>query len=338
MMFEVPWHIASNSCKKPRNLTSFLVAGTGIAASFTIGCVLGEYSKETIAPNEPYWAYLLFCGIALSATALPVLSRVIMDNQKIDESAGGISLSAAVYTDIFVWLSLSLALSIQISESQGVFQAFLKFFALAVYASVSILIIRPMISRLNTEHPMNEQAKVTAAIIFCLISAQVTEYLGFHLSIGAIIAGYVFYDIPSLQKSWSRSIGKFSNWFLAPIFFAYSTMQISFNNLPEINIWYWIAIFLLAGSSAKVLGSYLGARLTKIDAKKSLTIGVLMNVKGLVELVVLNVGLSSGLLSETSYVVLIVTSIASIFLANPLISLVNLQQHEGGKRSGKTQI
>ncbi|WP_256662829.1 cation:proton antiporter [Pseudomonas sp. URMO17WK12:I11] len=89
--------------------------------SFFLGCVVGAWSKASIAPTQPYWSYVIFCGVAISVNALPVLVRIIQEHGGIDEQAGRLALSAAVYTDVFAWGALALVLTLHISGAAGPF-------------------------------------------------------------------------------------------------------------------------------------------------------------------------------------------------------------------------
>ncbi|MFB4391940.1 MULTISPECIES: cation:proton antiporter [unclassified Pseudomonas] len=170
---------------------------------------------------------------------------------------------------------------------------------------------------------LGERSRVALALLYCLFSAQVTAMLGFHEAIGAVLAAYVFHDLFSMEHAWRRWVGRFGHLFLTPIFFACSGIQVSLGAFSDPTLWLWLLLFLVGGIVGKVLGSYVGARLSGLTPKVSLELGVLMNTKGLVELVVLGVGLQMGVLSESSYSVLLMLALVSTALTNPLISLLN---------------
>lgn len=161
------------------------------------------------------------------------------------------------------------------------------------------------------------------ALLYCLFSAQVTAILGFHEAVGAVMAAYVFHDLLSMEQAWRRWVGRFGHLFLTPIFFASSGIQVSLGAFSDPTLWLWLLLFLVGGTVGKVLGSYVGARMSGLTPNVSLELGVLMNTKGLVELVVLGVGLQAGVLSESSYGVLLMLALVSMALTNPLISLLN---------------
>lgn len=112
LMVEVPWHAAGGGKHPGEQRASALIASCGIVLSFFLGCVVGAWSKASIAPTQPYWPYVIFCGVAMSVTALPVLVRIIQEHGGIDEQASRLALSAAVYTDVFAWCALALVLTL----------------------------------------------------------------------------------------------------------------------------------------------------------------------------------------------------------------------------------
>ncbi|MGE8322753.1 MAG: cation:proton antiporter [Pseudomonas sp.] len=329
LMVEVPWHAAGAGQRRGGQRAPALIASLGMVLSFSLGCVIGAWSKASIAPTQPYWSYVIFCGVAMSVTALPVLVRIIQEHGGIDGQAGRLALSAAVYTDVFAWFALALVLTLQFSGAAGTFESVFRVGGLAAYASLTFLVVRPGVKNRIGHTALSERSRVAVALIYCLASAQVTAMLGFHQAIGAVMAAYVFHDLFSMEQAWRRWIGRFGHLFLTPIFFACSGIQVSLGALNEPGLWLWLLFFLLGGTVGKVLGSYVGARVSGLKPIVSIEVGVLMNTKGLVELVILGVGLQEGVLSENSYSVLLMLALVSAALTNPLISLL-------GKCSGKS--
>ena len=323
LMVEVPWHAAGIGSKGGGQRVPALIATLGIVLSFSLGCIVGAWSKASLAPMQPYWPYVIFCGVALSVTALPVLVRIIQEHAGIDGRAGQLALSAAVYTDVFAWLALALVLTLQLSGTTGVVDSLLRVAGLSVYAALTFLLLRPWLRKWASYAVLGERSKVALALLYCLFSAQVTAILGFHEAVGAVMAAYVFHDLLSMEQAWRRWVGRFGHLFLTPIFFASSGIQVSLGAFSDPTLWLWLLLFLVGGTVGKVLGSYVGARMSGLTPNVSLELGVLMNTKGLVELVVLGVGLQAGVLSESSYGVLLMLALVSMALTNPLISLLN---------------
>lgn len=328
LMVEVPWHAAGVGIRPGRQRAPALIASLGIVLSFLLGCFIGAWSKASIAPTQPYWSYVIFCGVALSVTALPVLVRIIQEHPGIDGQAGRLALSAAIYTDVFAWLALALVLVLRVDGPAGLLEGLIRIGGLAGYAGLIFLVIRPRWKNWTGYSELSERSRVAVAFVSCLTSAQITAMLGFHHAIGAVMAAYVFHDLSSMQQAWRRWIGRFAHLFLVPIFFAVAGMQVSLGAFTEPGLWLWLLLFLLGGAVGKLLGSYVGARIVGLRPIVSIEIGLLMNTKGLLELVVLGVGLRAGILSEVSYSVLLMLALSSTVLTSLLFGLWGLRLHK----------
>lgn len=322
LMFEVPWHAPRITDEKFQKIAPGLIALSGIGVSFLIGCLIGFFSKTALAPDKPLLPYMLFCGIALSVTALPVLVRIVREFNNISAKASAISLSAAVYTDVFAWIGLTLVLTAQLSSAQSLEAGLIRFTGLFGLIVVAMWLIKPML-KLYISASKNDHAKLFIAISLCFSFAQLTSWLGFHQAIGAVLAGYVFFGIPGVAEAWKKTISGFADFLLTPVFFAYSGLQVSLIFSDGLSIWAWLCILVIGGCFGKIFGSYVASRLIGLDKATSLEVGVLMNTKGLVELVVLGVGLQTGILSGAAYSVLLLLALISTALTVPLISLIN---------------
>ncbi|ULL04976.1 cation:proton antiporter [Pseudomonas putida] len=322
LMVEVPWHAAGLGQRRGEQRAPALIAALGIVMSFSLGCVIGAWSKASIAPTQPYWPFVIFCGIALSVTALPVLVRILREREGINEQAGQLALSAAVYTDVFAWCALALVFTLQFDGAAGLYEGLFRLAGLAAYAALTLLLLRPWLKKQAAVTSLGERSCAAAAFMYCLASAQLTGMLGFHQAIGAVMAAYVFYDVCSMEEAWRRWIGRFSHLFLTPIFFAAAGIQVSLSAFSEPSLWLWLLLFLLGGTLGKVLGSYIGAWMSGLRPINSIEVGVLMNTKGLVELVILSVGVQVGVLSESSYSILLALAVVSTVLTNPLMGLL----------------
>lgn len=222
-----------------------------------------------------------------------MLVSIIQEHRGIDVQAGRLALSAAVYTDVFAWFALALVLTLQFGGTVGLFESVIRGAALALYTGLMLLVVRPWLKKRIIHIALGERSRVGIALVYCLFSAQVTAMLGFHHAIGAVLAAYVFHDLYSMEQAWRRWIGRFGHLFLAPIFLPARVSRFRWALSP--NLVFGCGCFCFCwGTVGKVLGSYIGARASGLKPKVSIEVGVLMNTKGLVELVILGVGLQAG--------------------------------------------
>ena len=338
LMFEIAWHapvMGTNNISAAK-FVPITIALFGMLTSFLIGCAIAISSKGTMAPDEAFWPYTLFCGLALSVTALPVLVRIIADSKSINAASASYALSSAIYTDIFAWVGVAILVAFHSAGEMDVIGSLTKTLLLVGFFGISFYVLRPAISRLHCmksiEGAQANSAQITIALCYCLISAEITGRLGFHQAIGAIVAAYVFCKIPGLERNWGKVIGRFSGVILTPLFFAYAGLQASFDAFSEGSIWGWLIIFILGGFIGKIGGTYIGGRACGLSSDTAMEVGVLMNTKGLVELVVLSVGLELGILSATTYSVLLVLALFSTVMTIPLLNVWMFRASKNSKR------
>nr|WP_245362781.1 cation:proton antiporter [Pseudomonas sp. BP8] len=325
MIFEVPWHVSrleSRECKV-KNSSKLVISLFGVIIPFVTGAVIGAWSWDKIAPTQPYWQYIIFCGVVLSVTALPVLIRLIESNLAVDRQAASLALGVAVYTDVFGWLALAIVLAFEYTDSWGVLWTSLEVGCFILVGAASLLVVRPWFNDSSILSGVQGKTKILVVLLCCLTMSELTARLGFHHAIGSVISAYVFRDVPGVKRLWKKWIGRFSAILLTPLFFVYSGMQVKYEVLVGVDVWVWGAVFFLGGTAGKVAGSYIGGRLIGLGGRSSLELGILMNTKGLIELVILNVGLQEGILSDISYSVLLLISLVSTMLTLPLIRLSN---------------
>lgn len=324
LMFEVVWHTSFMHTGKIRNarLIPLIITLFGVSLTFLIGCLIATMSKETLAPDIALWPYVFFCGLALSVTALPVLIRIINHLGCMSTSTASIALSSAIYTDVFAWVGLAFLVAFNSAEKTNVVGGLVSIMSLIGFCGISFYVIRPLISVLCREQvpDRNKSVQLVFAICYCLMSAEVTSQLGFHQAIGVVIAAYVFCKVPGLQHTWRLTIGEFAHVFFIPLFFAYSGLQVSFGYFLQLDTWLWLGIFAFGGFFGKVVGTYLAGRICGLSPAIAMEVGLLMNTKGLVELVILNIGLQLGILSEKAYSIFLIIALLSIVMTPPLLN------------------
>ncbi|WP_338523019.1 cation:proton antiporter [Pseudomonas batumici] len=324
--FEIAWHTSYKgqagkaliAKSTPLTITLF-----GTLSSFMTGCSIAILAKDNMAPDQPFWPYTLFCGLAFSVTALPVLIRIIADSKKPIHTSASYALSSAIYSDIIAWLGVALLVALHSATEKNLVDSLIKTFILAAFFCCSFYVVRPLISYLHRIciKVKNENIQVSVALCYCLISSEITAKLGFHQAIGAVISAYVFCKIPELEAHWNIVIGRFTKAILAPLFFAYSGLQVSFGFLSESAAWVWLFIFITGSSLSKIGGTYIGSRACGIPHKTAIDVGILMNTKGLAEIIMINIGLELGALSQSTYSVLLILAILSTAMTTPLLNI-----------------
>jgi len=321
ILIEVVWcasHIDDGSLKQKSVL---IIALFSIVIPFLVGVTVGYYSKDDLAFDQSVIGYVLFCGIAFSVTALPVLAIIIDRLKFISRSIGSLALAVAIYTDAFAWMALALVVGVWGVSGDGDFPILLRYLGLIFFCLV-IVVIKWLISIFDVEATSGRSELVLLMFLFVISSANLTHGLGFHSSIGAIAAAFALTGIKGLRGAWEQWAGNL-RLVMIPMFFIGTGTMLTFSDFNEAYLWLWVAAFVIAGVISKVISSFLAGLLVGMSKQESLELGLLMATKGTAELVVLSVGHSASLLSDNSYMVLLLLSVVSTLLTAPMIILLN---------------
>ncbi|WP_116136226.1 cation:proton antiporter [Trinickia diaoshuihuensis] len=312
LMFQTGAHIVGDM---PKTRTAawppFVIAALGMAAPFGLGCALASFGGGTFAPpNVPRVAYVLFCGIALSVSALPVMARIVTEAGIARHEAARLSILAATVTDAAGWLLLA---SIAALAKPGVstHSALYGLLQLAGFFAFSITVVRLTMQAVLAlaKRWGGNSAMLVCALCYVLLSAWAATAFGLHSAFGALIAAVNMSRRRDLLHLWRRRFSGLADVVLTPLFFVSAGMQVSVSALHSPALLGWLALIFAAGVAGKYAGCYLGARLCRIAPRDSHLVGVLMNSRGTVELMVLSIGLQLQLISSSLYTVLLIATL-----------------------------
>ncbi|WP_321968092.1 cation:proton antiporter [Burkholderia cepacia] len=323
LMFDVGLHLELG--KKGDGLKSFqpalLVAACGMALPFVLGIGAALWSRSALAANYPKLEYVLFCGVALSVSAVPVMAKIVFDLNLTRHPAARLALGAAMITDLAGWIALGVVASLSVAGS-GAISFVVVIAELLGFGVVSILlvkfIVRPLCRRAKSP---GECLSIVVPYIFA--SAWGTAALGFHSLFGALFAAILLGDLANLRENWDAYFGSFVRMILLPVFFAYAGLHAKLSVLTTSAAWFWFAVFFFVAFVGKFGGSFLGARAGGTGTRDAAIIGSLMNTRGLMELVVLAMGLQMGVLPENVYAILVTMALVTTAMTIPFVRLFN---------------
>ena len=319
ILVELCWHRVSREEGDISNRKVFFVSFFGIATSFIVGVLLAFYSSEDLGTNNILLGYMLFCGIAFSVTALPVLVMLLDDIKIVEVRTGRIAVGAAMYTDLFVWCALSVVIAVW---GSGAAAGGVKFGIALVYVIIMLMVVKPVILKSQFLLRAGDGTKMIMVVIFVVTSAQFTDFLGLHSSVGVLLAAYMVANVVGVKRAWDKYLAGIRQ-VVIPTFFISSGGMIALGGLAQTHLWFWLFIFVMGATVSKVTSSYLAGLLIGMSQRASIELGVLMSTKGTAELVVLAVGYQEGLLSDDSYTVLLLLSVTSTMLTVPLLVFLN---------------
>jgi len=263
----------------------------------------------------------------MSITAFPVLARILEDRGLSQTFAGTIALACAAINDVTAWCVL--ALVIAIAKAEGVTAAVLTIVLVLLFIGLMLFLIKPLIARAVQKHVASQEFRlgaVAAALAFVLACALFTETIGIHALFGAFLAGIVMPGGTGFRSFMKEKLGAFSSSALLPLFFAFTGLRTQISLLNDWQSWLMCAGIIAVAIAGKLGGSMLMARSTGISWRDSYAIGVLMNARGLIELVVLNIGYDLGILSARTFAMMVLMALVTTFMTGPLLSYVKLRQ------------
>ena len=308
--------------------TAVMVSHASIIVPFLLGAALALALYSTLAPaGTSFAAFALFMGIAMSITAFPVLARILEDRGMSQSRLGSIALACAAIDDVSAWCLL--AFVIAIVKSSGLSGSVLTIALTLGFVAAMLFLIKPQLGSLvekRLQNPKQARGLLSAVLAFVLASAWFTEGIGIHALFGGFMAGVVMPPVAGFRDFLKHRVEAFSSAALLPLFFVFTGLRTQISLLD--NWWAWltcVAIILVA-ITGKLGGSMLMARWTGMSWRDSSALGILMNTRGLVELVVLNIGYDLGILSGRIFVMMVIMALATTFMTAPLLSLVKSRQ------------
>lgn len=300
-----------------RGRLAVVVSHVSIAFPFLLGVGLAFFAYSRFAPEGVgFLAFALFFGVSLSITALPVLVRILHEIGMFRTEAGVVALTCAVVDDVTAWSLL--ALVVALTTASSLFGVVLTVALTMAFVAFLGLVVRPLLHRVVSRAPAARLQKAAPlSVVGVLLCALATEWIGVHAMFGAFVFGLVFPRDNPIATWLMDKVGGLTTALMLPLFFAYSGLRTNIT-LIDAGGWLWCGAILVAAVVGKLGGSALSARAVGESWNRSLQVGVLMNCRGLTELVVLNIGLDLGVLSPALFTMLVIMALISTAMAGPM--------------------
>lgn len=304
-----------------RRRTAAAITVGGVALPFVLGGVfaLALFPSHAMA-GASFPVFALFLGTALSVTGLPLLARMLGDLGLTNGPLGVLTLASAAVTDVLAWCLLALVVGV----SEGEFGTVILTVGLTLaYGVVMLVVVRPLVRRLAAHlGPATQTGDFGLLLALALLSALATEAIGIHPLFGAFLLGAVIpHDSPVARESRFRMETLVTGFFL-PIFFAWSGLRTQMGLLDSLDAWSTCAAILGCAFVSKMGGIYLAGIASGLPGRDAASLGVLLNTRGLVSLVVLNVGLDLGILSPSLFTMLVLMAVTTTLATMPMLALL----------------
>jgi Kef-type K+ transport system membrane component KefB len=300
-----------------------LISHASIAVPFCGGALLAPALYERFAPaGVPFYAFVLFMGIAMSITAFPVLARILKDRRQLGTPLGATAMACAALGDVTGWCVL--AVIIAASNGSNTSSVWLTIGLAAAFVTVMLLVVRPLLARLfkRRNSPALTQPSLAMIILLLLGSAWIAEIVGLHALFGAFLAGFIMPSGGNLREDVVHKTEDIALVLLLPLFFASTGLKTQVGLLSGQDAWMWCGVIIAIAIAGKGLGTAGAAKLCGYGTKDSLALGALMNTRGLMELVVLNIGLQAGILSPMLFTMMVLMAILTTVMTAPLMKLL----------------
>ena len=293
-----------------------------IVLPFTLGVGLAFVLKDDYAEPGEFLPFALFLGASMSVTAFPVLARILTDRNMHRTQTGGLALACAAVDDVLAWTLLAVVIGIAGGTEQSGLQAWLIVLAIP-FAVLMLVGVRPQLGRLTGVHQRAGRLTpglLAVVLVGLLASSAVTELLHVHFIFGAFLFGAVMprEGAERLRHEILVRLEQISVVLLLPVFFLVSGLKVDLRGLDAQQVLVLVLILVVA-IVGKGLGAYVGARLTAVPRWQARSLGVLMNTRGLTELVILNVGRDKGLIGDELFSMLVVMALVTTMMTGPLL-------------------
>lgn len=325
-MFLVGVHL-DPSVMRQRARAVVAISQASIVVPFALGAGLATLLYTTYATSDvPLGVFVLFMGLSMSVTAFPVLARILSDRGMSRSPLGHIALTCAAVNDVSAWCLLALVVSVA-KSSLG--EAATTTVLCALFLAFTVLVLRPLAAaaaRHVEQRAEMSHGTLGLMAITLLLSALATESIGVHALFGAFLLGAVVPHDSFLARYLNRCLHDVTVVFLLPAYFAYTGLRTQIGLIDGAEQWLVCALIVLVASVGKVSGTMVAARLSGVGWRDASMLGALMNTRGLMEIIILNVGLDLRVLSPLLFTMLVLMAIATTVATAPVLALLQCRQ------------
>jgi Kef-type K+ transport system membrane component KefB len=308
---------------KHRTHVTVAISHASILVPFVLGTVLALWLYPVLSTSDvPFTIFALFLGVSLSVTAFPVLARILTDRGIQKTYMGIVALTCAAVDDVTAWCLLAFLMAV---AKARVSSAFVTFGFTGLYLGFMLIIVRPLVFRAVRAQELRKSVSQNAvALVFVglLLSTLATEAAGIHAIFGAFLLGAIIPHDSRLALDLTHKLEDLVVILFLPAFFAFTGMRTQIGLVQGTSQWLLCGVILTTASIGKFGGSFVAARIAGLTNRDAASLGILMNTRGLMELIVLNLGLDLHILSPTLFAMLVIMAIVTTFATTPILHLL----------------
>lgn len=300
------------------------IAAAGITLPFVAGVGVAYVLRATISKGVGYGQFLVFMGVSLSITALPVLARILAELKLLTTDVGQMAMAAAAVNDVVAWVLLALAIALSGTNESPVIAVYVLLCGIG-FVIFMFLVVKPIMTRIGHRSPDNEPMSETYVCITLagvLVAGFATEVIGIDAIFGAFVFGLTIPKDGPFAGMLIEKIEDFVSSLLLPLYFVSSGLKTNVATIHGSTSWGLLVLVIGTACGGKILGTFLVAIAHKVPRREALTLGFLMNTKGLVELIVLNIGKDRKVLNDEAFAILVLMALFTTFITTPVVTMI----------------
>ncbi|KAK4782752.1 hypothetical protein SAY86_007126 [Trapa natans] len=311
---------------------AFGIAAAGISLPFVCGIGVAFVLRSTVegADKVGYGQFLIFMGVALSITAFPVLARILAELKLLTTTVGETAMTAAAFNDVAAWILLALAVALAGDGADGAHKSPLTSIWVLCsgvgFVAFMLVVIRPAMKwvarRCSSEHDAVGEAYICLTLAGVMVSGFMTDLIGIHSIFGAFVFGLTIPKGGDFAERLIERIEDFVSGLLLPLYFASSGLKTDVAKIRGVEAWGLLGLVITTACAGKILGTFAVAIMFAMPARESIVLGVLMNTKGLVELIVLNIGREKKVLNDEIFAILVLMALFTTFITTPTVMAI----------------
>ncbi|KAA0044870.1 hypothetical protein IC582_016951 [Cucumis melo] len=311
------------------------IAMAGITLPLLLGVGTSYVLRSTISKGVSGPPFLIFIAVALSITAFPVLARILAELKLLTTNLGRIAMSAAAVNDVAAWILLALAIALSGTPRSPLVSLWV-FLCSSVFVLFCFFTLPPAfrwISRRSSKGEPVSELYVCATLSTVLAAGFITDLIGIHALFGAFVVGVLVPKEGPLAGALVEKVEDLVSSLFLPLYFVSSGLKTNITTIQGIQSWGLLILVIFTACFGKIIGTILMALFCKMPLQESIALGVLMNTKGLVELIVLNIGKDRKVLNDQTFAILVLMAVITTFFTTPIVMAV----YEPAKRKSKSE-
>jgi Kef-type K+ transport system membrane component KefB len=302
-----------------------ITSQVSIALPFALGSLLAYklYPKFS-DPGVSFLGFTLFMGSAMSVTAFPVLARILAERNLLRTRVGSVAITCAAVDDVTAWCILA-GIIVIVRSSTSELPLWLMAAGLLLFVLLMLFVLRRALTRLEGHYEKRgvlTHGPLALILLLVLASGWTTEMLGVHALFGAFLAGVIMPRLSDMTSEIMVKMEPLIMVLLLPLYFAFTGLRTSVALIRGGEMWLWCLAVIVLAVAGKLVGAMISTRMNGMSWRESAAVGVLMNTRGLVELVILNIGLDLGVLSPALFSIMVMMALATTLMTTPLLNLI----------------